>query len=101
MPINHPYRTPAEMPKEKKVPYKMNENEMHVKIWKYITLSLVSTVMLIVGYNVFSTIENNRTAIIKSQIESTPAGKEAAQARYLEAKALADKAMFDQMAKNK
>jgi hypothetical protein len=89
-----PYRTPAEMPEEE-------EPEMSdtLRIWKMILITGVSGLALILAYNVFSTLHADQTAILKAQIESTPTAAQAAQARYLEAKALSDRAMFEQMTK--
>ncbi len=89
-----PYRTPAEMPEKEKE--QMSET---IKIWKMVLTSVVSVVAIITAYNVFSTVHNDQTALHKAQIEATPGAREAAQARYLEAKALSDRAMFEQMAK--
>ncbi len=78
----------------------MSDKEVLIKIWKMALISIVSGVALIAGCNVASTVHTDQTALAKSQIESTPAAREAAQARYLEAKALSDRAMFEQMAKS-
>jgi hypothetical protein len=83
------------MPKEEEK--QMSET---VHIWKMVLTAIVCMTALIVGYQVFSTIHSDQTALHKAQIESTPAAAEAAKARYLEAKALSDRAMFEQMAKN-
>lgn len=77
----------------------MSEKEVTIRVWKMVLISIVSVVGLIIGYNVFSTVHNDQTALIKAQIDSSPAAKEAAQARYLEAKALSDRAMFEHMLK--
>ena len=70
-----------------------------VYIWKMVIIAIVSGLALILSYNVFSTLHADQTAILKAQIESTPVAAEAAKARYLEAKALSDRAMFEQMTK--
>ncbi len=90
-----PYRTQAEMPEEEKEV--MSET---IRIWKMFFISAVALVTLMTGSCTYTAIDNNRTALSKSQIDSTPLAREAAQARYLEAKALSDRAMFDQMAKS-
>lgn len=87
-----PYRTPAEMPEEEK-----EEMSETIRIWKMVLTAMFLGLSLILGYCVFSTIHADNMALQKSQIDSTPLAKEAAQARYLEAKALSDKAMFEQM----
>lgn len=92
-----PYRTPAEMPEEEEEVKEMTDKEMYVKIWTRVLTAAVSVVVLIIGYNIFSTIANNSATITRAQIESTPVAAEAAKARYLEAKALSDRAMFEQM----
>lgn len=90
-----PYRKPAEMPEEEK---KMSEHEVQLRIWKMVLITIAVGVTSIVGCNMVQTIHTNYTTLVRSQIESTPIAKEAAQARYLEAKALSDRAMFEQMA---
>ena len=92
--MNQPYRIAAEMPVEEKEKEQMSETHA---IWKMILIAIVSVVGIITGYCVFDTIHKDQTVIRKAQIESTPDAKDAAQARYLEAKALSDKAMFEQM----
>jgi len=92
-----PYRTPAEMPEEEEEVQEMSDKEMYVKIWTRVLAAVLSGLVLILAYNTFSTITNNSAAITKAQIESTPNAAVAAQSRYLEAKALSDKAMFEQM----
>lgn len=92
-----PYRKLAEMPEEEEEMHEMSEKEMYVKIWTRVLAAVVSVAMMIIGYNVFSTVANNSAAITKAQIEGTPIAAEAAKARYLEAKALSDRAMFEQM----
>lgn len=89
-----PYRTAAEMPEEEKEV--MSEN---VRIWKMVLIAGCCLATTWIGSCTYTSIDNNRTSLIKSQIDSTPAAKDAAQARYLEAKALSDRAMFEQMAK--
>lgn len=95
-----PYRTPAEMPEEEEEVKEMSEKEMYVRIWSTAFATVFGVVALIIGYNVFSTISTNQALIQRAQIDSTPNAAAAASARYLEAKALSDKAMFEQMAKN-
>lgn len=92
----HPFRSPAEMPKEEEPQVETSET---IRIWKMVLTAMFMGLTLILGYCVFSTIHADSVAIQKSQIDSTPLAKEAAQARYLEAKALSDKAMFEQMSK--
>lgn len=95
-----PYRTPAEMPEEEEEVKEMSEKEMYVRIWTTAFATIFGVAALIIGYNVFATVNTNQALIQKAQIESTPNAAQAAQARYLEAKALSDRAMFEQMAKN-
>lgn len=80
------------MPKEEEKP--MSEK---LVMFKMMLIAGVSVVVLIMGYSAFSTIHTDQTAIRKAQIESSVDAKETAQAKSLEAKALADRAMFDQM----
>ena len=89
-----PYRTAAEMPEEEK-----EQVSETIRIWKMVLTTGIGLVALILGYCVFSTIHADSTALQKAQIDSTPLAKDAAQARYLEAKALSDRAMFEQMSK--
>lgn len=92
----HPFRSPAEMPKEEEPQVETSEA---IRIWKMVLTTAFVGLAMILGYCVFSTIHGDNVALQKSQIDSTPLAKEAAQARYLEAKALSDKAMFEQMSK--
>ena len=91
-----PYRTPAE--KEEEV-MEMSDKEMYIRIWKMALITVAVGAVSIAGCNVVQTVHTNQTALVKAQIDSTPLAKDAAQARYLEAKALSDRAMFEQMAK--
>jgi hypothetical protein len=91
-----PYRTPAEREKEA---VEMSEREMQIRIWKMVLITIAVGTFSVAGCNVAQTVHNNQTALVKAQIDSTPLAKDAAQARYLEAKALSDRAMFEQMAK--
>lgn len=70
-----------------------------VRIWKMILLSVIGIAALVVGYNIFETVHADQTALIRAQIESTPNAAIAAQARAAEAKAMSDKAMFEEMSK--
>lgn len=90
-----PYRKLAEMPQEEEV---MSET---LRIWKMVLISIVSGLSLILAYCTFSTLHADQTALIKAQIDSSPNAKDAAMARSIEAKAHADQAMFEQMAKDK
>lgn len=75
----------------------MSDKEMYIRIWGMVLAAIVGVVVLIIGYNIFNTIHSDQTAILKAQIDSSVNAKEAAQARYMEAKALSDKAMFEEM----
>jgi outer membrane murein-binding lipoprotein Lpp len=92
-----PYRTAAEMPKEE---IEMSEKEVQLKIWKMVLTTVVAGTALISGCNIVTTIQSNQTSLLKAQVESTPLARDAAQARYLEAKALSDRAMFEEMSKH-
>lgn len=94
--MSDPYRQAADMPKEEK---EMSDKEMTLQIWKMALIAGVSVAALIMGHLIFSTIHTDNTALQKAQIESSAAAREIAQSKYLEAKALSDKAMFEQMAK--
>lgn len=89
-----PYRTPAEMPEKEEV---MSDD---VRIWKLVVTGFVSIAGLIVMCVGFNTIHNDQTELAKIQIQSTETAAIAAQARAAEAKALSDKAMFEEMAKH-
>lgn len=91
-----PYRTPAEMPEEKEEVV-MSDT---VRIWKMVLTAGAFLAALIVGHSIFTTVYTARAAIQKAEIESSPMARDAAQARYLEAKALSDRAMFEEMAKH-
>jgi outer membrane murein-binding lipoprotein Lpp len=66
-------------------------------VWKIVLIAFVCVSTLIAGSCTIATIHSNQTSINKAQIESSQLSKDAAQARYLEAKALADRAMFESM----
>ena len=91
-----PYRTSAEMPKEEEPEMETSET---IRIWKMVLLTAMSGLVLILGYCAFSSIHGDQANLTKLQFEASPAAREATQLRYLEAKALSDKAMFEQMAK--
>ncbi len=90
-----PYRTPAEMPEAEKEP--MSEV---VHIWRMVLIVTCVLATATIGSCTYTSIDNNRTTLTKAQIESTETSKSAAQARYLEAKAKADQAMFEQMSRS-
>lgn len=95
--MESPYRTPATMPEEEK---EMDEKAMLLKVWKMVLITIATGAALIAGCNVASTVHNNQTELLKIQLQSTPAAVEASKSRYLEAKALSDKAMFEEMARH-
>jgi hypothetical protein len=92
--MSDPYRQPAEMPKEE-IP--MSEN---LRIWKMVLICCTVLATAITGSCTFTSIDNNRTSLTKAQIESSETSRSAAQARYLEAKAKSDQAMFEQMSRS-
>lgn len=89
-----PYRIPAPKPKEEEKP--MSENIM---FWKMMLIAAVVMGTVITAACTYTSINENRTVLLKAQIESSQASKEAYQARYMAAKAEADRAMFEQMKK--
>lgn len=75
------------------------ETSEAIRIWKMVLVTAMSGLVLVLGYCAFSSIHADQANLAKLQFESSPAAKEATQLRYLEAKALSDKAMFEQMVK--
>ena len=71
-----------------------------VRIWKLVVTGVFSVTGLIVMSIGFNTVHTDQTELAKIQIESTPVARDAARARAEEAKALSDKAMFEEMAKH-
>jgi hypothetical protein len=92
--MSDPYRQPAEMPEEEEEP--MSEN---VRIWKMVLTAFTCLVTVITVACTYSSIDTNRSNLRKVEIESSETSRAVSQARYLEAKAKSDQAMFEQMAR--
>lgn len=88
-----PYRQPAEMPEEEVT--EMDDKTFQLKIWRTILTAASVAAVCIAGCNVAQTVHNNHTDVLKIQLQSTPEAREATRERYLEAKALSDRAMFE------
>lgn len=91
-----PYRTQAEMPESKEP---MDDKVMFTKIWTRVALGIVLSVTSIVTGNVITSIHANQTSIEHARYNPTPSQVELAQSKAIEAKALADKAMYEGMSK--
>lgn len=92
-----PYRQPAEMPKEEDTT--MDDKTFQLKVWRTVLAAASFAIMSIAGCSVAQTVHTNHTDVLKIQLQSTPEAREATRERYLEAKALSDRAMFEGIVK--
>ena len=88
-----PYRMSAEMPQEEEK--EMDDKTFQLKVWRTVLMVVAFATACIAGCSVAQTVHTNQTDILKIQLQATPAAREATHERYLEAKALSDRAMFE------
>lgn len=94
--MNQPFRKVWVQPAEKK---SMNEQEMHVGIAKAIAYAFAAAVIAVVTCVQGANVYHYWCGLQIAQLSNTADGRAAAEARAVENKAAADRAMFESMKK--
>lgn len=101
---SNPYREPSVMQMPYRAPWleekkskTMTEEEMWVHSWKTIVVGVIAAVSIISISSVATSLHADYTNLQIRQLEASESGRAAVQARSIEARAFADKAMFEMM----